>query len=148
MKNQLLLGGLCCLMACSSPAPSSESETKPPPAMIGQLTAFDPAIKEVADADSQAEVIATGFDWSEGPLWLEGQQKLIFSDVPRNTIYQWTEADGHSVYLQPSGYTSEVERGGETGSNGLTLSPEGQLVLCQHGNRQMARMDAPTFIRM
>ena len=39
--------------------------------------------------------------------------------------------------------TDPVKRGGEMGSNGLTLDTEGNLVLCQHGNRQMAKMDAP-----
>jgi gluconolactonase len=67
---------------------------------------------------------------------------LIFSDVPVNTIYKWTEEKGKEVYLTPSGYTSSVPRGGEMGSNGLVLSKDGKLVLCQHGNRQMAWMDA------
>jgi gluconolactonase len=68
---------------------------------------------------------------------------LLFSDVPKNTIYKWTEEKGAEVYLTPSGYTDTIKRGGETGSNGLLLDPEGNLVLCQHGNRQMARMNSP-----
>jgi gluconolactonase len=68
---------------------------------------------------------------------------LLFSDVPRDTIFKWTEEKGKEVYLTPSGYTDTVKRGGEMGSNGLILDKEGHLVLCQHGNRQMARMDAP-----
>jgi gluconolactonase len=63
--------------------------------------------------------------------------------VPRDTIYKWTEEKGKEVYLTPSGYTDTVKRGGEMGSNGLTLDKEGRLVLCQCGNRQIARMDAP-----
>ena len=46
-------------------------------------------------------------------------------------------------YLQPSGYTGKEPRGGETGSNGLIIDAQGRLVLCQHGDRRMARMDAP-----
>ena len=49
--------------------------------------------------EREAEIIADGFEWSEGPLWLEKQQALIFSDVPMNTIYKWTEANGKEVYL-------------------------------------------------
>ena len=79
----------------------------------------------------------------QGPLWLDKQQMLLFSDVPKNTVYKWTEAKGKEVYLSPSGYTGSEERGGEMGSNGLTLSPEGRLLLCQHGDRRIAMMDAP-----
>jgi gluconolactonase len=82
-------------------------------------------------------------DWSEGPVWVESQQMLLFSDVPRDTIYKWTEKKGKEVYLTPSGYTGQEPRGGEMGSNGLTLDKNGNLVLCQCGNRQMARLDAP-----
>ena len=51
------------------------------------------------------EIIAEGFEWSEGPLWVEKHNMLLFSDVPMNTIYKWTEAKGKEVYLKPSGYT-------------------------------------------
>jgi gluconolactonase len=68
---------------------------------------------------------------------------LLFSDVPQNIIYKWTEEKGKEIYLTPSGYTDSIKRAGEMGSNGLLLDPNGDLVLCQHGNRQMARMDAP-----
>jgi gluconolactonase len=86
-------------------------------------------------------VIASGYEWTEGPLWLEGDKKLLFSDVPTNTIYQWTEEKGASIYLTPSGYTGEAPRGGEPGSNGLTLDDEGNLLLCQHGDRRIAMMN-------
>jgi gluconolactonase len=77
---------------------------------------------------------------------------LLFSDVPKNTIYKWTEEKGVEVYLTPSGYTGSVpSESKEPGSNGLTLDNNGKLVLCQHGDRRVARMDAafnspaPTF---
>jgi gluconolactonase len=68
---------------------------------------------------------------------------LIFSDIPENTVYQWSENGGLKHYLTPSGYTGELRRGGESGSNGLIRDPANRLVLCQHGDRRMARMDAP-----
>lgn len=111
--------------------------------VIGSVQRLDPSLDDVIDKDAVIEVIADGFDWSEGPLWLPAQQKLLFSDIPPNTIYQWTEADGASVYLTPSGYTGSQPRGGEMGSNALLLDAKGRLVLCQHGDRRMAVMDAP-----
>lgn len=111
---------------------------------IGTIERLDPALDAIIDADAKAEIIAEGFEWSEGPLWVESEQMLLFSDVPTNTVYKWTEEKGTEVYLQPSGYTgSETGDSREPGSNGLLLDNAGNLVLCQHGNRQMARMDAP-----
>jgi gluconolactonase len=67
---------------------------------------------------------------------------LLYSDIPRNKIYKWTKEKGIEVYLDSAGYTGENIRGGELGSNGLLLNSKGQLVLCQHGDRRMAMMDA------
>ena len=110
---------------------------------IGTVERYDSSINTVISRDARAEIIATGFDWSEGPLWIEKSRMLLFSDVPRNTIYKWTELNGTEVYLSPSGYTDTAKRGGETGSNGLLLDKNGALILCQHGDRRMARMEAP-----
>src|SRR5688572_10774716 len=109
----------------------------------GNIERLDPALDKIITPGAKVEIIAEGFEWSEGPVWLEKNKMLLFSDVPTNTVYKWTEEKGKEVYLTPSGYTDTAKRGGEMGSNGLTLDTEGNLVLCQHGNRQMARMDAP-----
>jgi gluconolactonase len=111
--------------------------------IIGSVERIDPSLDKIISPDAKIEVIADGLDWSEGPLWLEKNKMLIFSDVPQNTIYKWTEAKGKEVYLTPSGYTDTAKRGGETGSNGLTLDNDGKLILTQCGNRQIALMNAP-----
>ncbi|MCH6233878.1 SMP-30/gluconolactonase/LRE family protein [Cognataquiflexum rubidum] len=95
------------------------------------------------DPEAKLEVIAEGFEWTEGPLWLEKEQKLLFSDIPNNSVFQIDAKGETSLYLKPSGYTGEAARGGETGSNALILDPQGNLVLCQHGDRRMAKMNAP-----
>ena len=100
---------------------------------------LDPRLDKIIDADARVEIITEGFDWTEGPLWIDGLG-LLFSDIPPNRVYLWTENKGHSVYLEPSGYTGSEPRGGEIGSNGLLLDLEGNLVLCQHGDRRMAKM--------
>lgn len=110
---------------------------------IGNIEKLDPSLDKIISPDAKIEVIAEGLDWSEGPLWIEKHKMLLFSDVPQNTIYKWTEAKGKEVYLTPSGYTDTVKRGGETGSNGLTLDNNGNLILTQCGNRQIALMNAP-----
>jgi gluconolactonase len=109
---------------------------------IGSIERTDPSINSIIAENADVEIIAEGFNWSEGPLWIDDQKMLLFSDVPENIIYKWTEEKGKEIYLKPSGYTGVTPRGGEMGSNGLVLSKDGKLVLCQHGNRQMAWMDA------
>lgn len=111
--------------------------------LIGNIERYDSNINQIVSPGAEAEIIATGFKWSEGPLWVEKYQMLLFSDVPQNTIYQWTAQKGKQVYLTPSGYTGTVPRGGEMGSNGLLLDKGTHLVLCQDGDRKMSRMDAP-----
>ncbi|MBS1510321.1 MAG: SMP-30/gluconolactonase/LRE family protein [Bacteroidetes bacterium] len=110
---------------------------------IGTIIQYDTALNSIIDTTTKAEIIAEGFKWSEGPVWVEKTQRLLFSDVPANTIYQWTATSGLVTYLQPSGYTGTTpSRCKEPGSNGLILNADTQLVLCQHGNRQVAVMDA------
>jgi gluconolactonase len=109
----------------------------------GSVERLDPRLDQIIAPGELPEIVADSFDWSEGPLWLPEQEILIFSDIPKNTVYQWSEEGGLKLYLNPSGYTDTLRRGGETGSNGLLRDPEGRLVLCQHGDRRMALMDAP-----
>jgi gluconolactonase len=120
---------------------------------IGSIERTDKALDDIINQDATIEVLAEGYEWSEGPVWVEAQKMLLFSDVPKNTIYKWTEEKGAAVYLTPSGYTGSAPfYSDEPGSNGLTLDKEGRLVLCQHGDRRIARMDAslespsPSFI--
>lgn len=110
--------------------------------VTGSIVRIDPLLDAIISGNAKAEIIAQGFEWSEGPVWIQKHKMLLFSDVPTNTVYKWTEKKGKEVYLTPSGYTGLEKRAGEIGSNGLTLDNKGNLVLCQHGNRQMARMNS------
>ncbi|MBX2841094.1 MAG: SMP-30/gluconolactonase/LRE family protein [Flammeovirgaceae bacterium] len=109
----------------------------------GTIEVVSPKLHDLIPKGNQLEIIAEGFGWSEGPLWVPSQNMLLFTDIPPNKIVKWTEENGAELYLTPAGYTGEEERGGEVGANGLILDSDGNLVLCQHGNRQMAKMDAP-----
>ena len=93
--------------------------------------------------EDKMEVLAEGFSWSEGPLWISEINALVFSDVPENKIYKWTESDGLSVYLEESGSEKTLDLKNERGSNGLALDAEGKLIITQHGNRQLAKMILP-----
>lgn len=96
-------------------------------------------LQQVVDSDAKLEVLAEGFSWSEGPIAEPDSGDILFSDVPENTVYRWNEAQGLTVYLQPSGYTGlypQNNRG--QGANGLIFNNNNQLVLAQHGDRRLA----------
>jgi gluconolactonase len=111
---------------------------------LGEIERLDPAVDALVPADAKMEIIVDGLDWCEGPLWIPADGGfLIFADIPPNRIYRWDAKNGKQDYLYPSGYTGSTTRGGEPGTNGSTLDAGGRLVLCQHGDRRLARMDAP-----
>lgn len=108
---------------------------------IGKVERLDPRLDTLIAPGAEMEKLAEGFEWIEGPVWVAKDQMLLFSDIPHNMVYKWKEGDKKaSKFLQPSGYTGKSERGGEPGSNGLLLDSQGRLVLCQHGDRRIARL--------
>ncbi len=111
--------------------------------VVGSIERKDPQIDLLVSPNAKIEVLSNGFIWTEGPLYIEEGDYWLFSDIPQNSIFKWDEKEGVKVYLNPSGYTGTVPRGGEPGSNALILDLQKRLVLCQHGDRRMARMLAP-----
>lgn len=112
---------------------------------VGRVTAFDPSFHAVVAADARIEKIAEGFTWSEGPAWVAAGNYLLFTDVPENTLYRWSERDGLSVFLKPSGYDGPdtgVLR--EAGANGLFAESGGTVLLADSGSRLVARLDPRT----
>jgi len=136
MRNTLpILPLLCLLLSCKV---TDESQT------FGSIDRVDAALDNIIKPGATLEILSSGYEWSEGPVWVESEKMLLFSDVPTNKVYKWTESDSIEVYLQPSGYTGDTpSTSNEQGSNGLTLNADGQLVLCQHGDRRVAYMNAP-----
>lgn len=145
MKYLFVFSIMAIIMSCNNENTQSDEtkqETQAKYPTVGTVERLDPALDALVSSSAKAEIIAEGFEWSEGALWIDKDSMLLFSDVPENTIYKWTDAKGKEIYLTPSGYTDTAKRGGETGSNGLTLDGAGNLVLCQHGNRQVSRMNS------
>ncbi|MEY2410236.1 MAG: gluconolactonase [Verrucomicrobiota bacterium] len=122
---------------------------------FGSIEILDPRLNSLIAPGTRLEKLASGFDWSEGPVWIKTGQPpvtsgslaapsggyLLFSDVPSNTVYRWSAAAGVDVFLKPSGYTGSIPRAGEPGSNGLTVDSMGRLVLCEHGDRRIGRIE-------
>lgn len=108
---------------------------------LGSIERMDPALDNIISSQAKAEIIAEGYTWSEGPVWIEKERMLLFSDVPENKVYKWTETKGAELYLTPSGFTGDSTRSHEPGSNGLLLLND-SLILCQHGDRKLVKMNA------
>src|SRR5258705_10233362 len=118
----------------AAPAPGNASGT------MGKLEMEDAKFYELVPKDAKIEKLAQGFGWAEGPVWMGNF--VIFSDVIGNTVYKWEEGKGLNEYMKPSGYTDSTPRGGEPGSNGLTRDLQGRLIMCEHGDRRVSRVDA------
>ena len=89
---------------------------------------------------SEVEILARGFGWSEGPVWVDELNAVLFSDVPNNRAYRWDDKNGLTIFLDPSGFTGIVPANKNAGSNGLTLNPKNELVLAMHGDRRIAKL--------
>jgi len=124
----------------------------PLPKTLGTIERNDPRFDAIIPKNAEIEVLAGGFDWSEGPVWVKTPAggHLLFSDIPKNMIWKWSQKEGLQEFLKPSGYTgSEKFTGKEPGSNGLALCPSnGNLVLCQHGDRRIACLEGDKFVTL
>ena len=106
---------------------------------------LDPRFDQLVPKDAELEKIADGFIWTEGAVWYKPAKCLLFSDIPNNVVIKWKKGEGTSEFLKPSGYTGSKTRGGkagdEPGSNGLNVDAQGRLVLCEHGDRRVTRIE-------
>jgi gluconolactonase len=126
----------------AAPAPITSARAPYPKDAKTTIERLDAALDSLLAADAVVENLGSGFNWSEGPVWDPAQGALLFSDVPENRVYRWKDGEGITVFLEPSGFTGSQYNGRERGSNGLTLDASGRLVLCQHGDRRVARLAA------
>ncbi|SPF80244.1 SMP-30/gluconolactonase/LRE family protein [Pseudoprimorskyibacter insulae] len=87
---------------------------------------FDPAFAQMIDTDTAPELIAEGYIWTEGPVWLDGG--LYFNNIPGKQMLHWQPGKGVRVALENSEF-----------ANGNTLDTEGRMVSCEHGGRRVIR---------
>jgi gluconolactonase len=112
---------------------------------VGRIHADSPALAALIPPEAKVRELATGFTWSEGPVWIREGGYLLLSDVPENRMYRWSDGEGLSIFLEPSGYGGDdpsIFR--EPGSNGLVPGPPGTILMADHGNRSVARLDLAT----
>ncbi len=128
-------------MACGGAPEEAPAEVDlGEPAGEGRILRVDPRFDSLVPPGATIEKLAEGYVFTEGPVWVRGESRLLFSDVRANAIHQWTGADGASPFIDP---VFEGDREGlrSISSNGLTLDAEGRLVIAEHGNRRISRVE-------
>lgn len=135
---------LCCQVALAEDKQTGEKKVKgKKPRVLGKIERLDPRLDALVPKNAKMEILAEGFEWTEGPCWIKDGGYLVFSDIPHNTIFKWKEGEGVSTFMRPAGYTGTVKWSDEPGTNGLLLDPQGRLVMCEHGDRRVTRLDRP-----
>lgn len=147
MYNRLVISIIISILlfaACNNRQKPDSSENTDIDPLTEQLKIeiYDSTALSIVDTNATFEILAKGFWWSEGPLWVDELQAVLFSDVPANKIYKWSEEDSLDIYLESAGHSGEENKNSDKGPNGLILDQENKLLICQHGDRRIARMDA------
>src|SRR5690242_10358771 len=134
-KSTLLLAALLMAGCSSTPPPAAAPEKST--SMIGNIVRLDPIFDTLVPKDAQIEKLAGGFTFIEGPVW-RPPNALWFSDVVGNVVRQWTTDGKVTEILKPGGYDgNSLPAGGFVGPNGMTSDKDGNVLLCQHGNRRI-----------
>jgi len=126
---------------------TSSKPDAPAPRYVGAIERLDTRLEALVPSGARPEILADGFDWTEGPVWRRDGGYLLFNDIPPNTMYRWSESDGLRIFMRPAGYTGPDPPGNELGANGLAFDSDGALVLCDHGNRNISRLDETKFTK-
>ena len=108
-----------------------------------KIEIYNSSIESIIDVSSEIEVLADSISLPEGPVWDSNSKSLLFVDVMGNKLYKWNETDGPSEYISPSGntgYAPNVDFG-LLGANGLVINSDGNIVVCQHGDRRVALIE-------
>ena len=108
---------------------------------IGSVERLSPEINNLIEKNAKIEILADGFEWSEGPVWSSQLNSVLFSDVPENVIYSWNEDKGLGTFTRPIGYSGKVPNLKKAGTNGLTIDADGNLIICMHGDRKITRLE-------
>jgi gluconolactonase len=131
---------LVAAMGCSRPK-TQENVVDVQMTGVGSIVRVDPAFDALVPPTAKIEKLLGGHEFTEGPMYMR-EGYLLFSDIPRNTIYKWQPETTETVFRKPSGYSgSDAPKGALIGSNGLTVDKQGRLTICEHGNGRVVRIE-------
>jgi gluconolactonase len=144
LRSLLALSAVAVLCSFALSAVGAAVAGDPSDAIVAtpvKLDKLDATIDHIVPAGAKLERVATGFKWTEGPLWIK--DRLYFAEIPSNSIRVWTPGKGVEIFLQPSGYKGSTPYGGpEPGTNGMTLDVHGRLTAAGHAQRDIFRLES------
>ena len=133
MKNLLFTVIIFNILSCSNSVKNNDS-----------IVVYDDSILNIIDKEAEIQYIVDSLTVAEGPLWDKNSSSLLFTQVPKNQIYKWNEYEGFSVYISPSGFTNYapvIPNIGLSGANGLTFDNDGNLIIAQHWDRRLSKIE-------
>jgi gluconolactonase len=145
LDRRKFLAGSAATFALAGCTPKGQ---QPVSVIAPMIELFDPALANLIDPGSKIESLASGYGWSEGPVWDRQRNCLYYDDVPGNITWRWSDADGVTEFLNPSGAPVEETAGfREPGANGLWMAQDGSLLICNHAKRSIEKMNLDTKAR-
>lgn len=95
---------------------------------MAEIEVFDQRARTLFPTDAQLRKLASGAQWSEGPVWMAEDHCVLWSDIPNNRMLRWSASSGLAVWREPAHF-----------SNGHTREADGSLLHCSHGLRAIVR---------
>lgn len=110
-----------------------------------RIDRWDPAMDAIVPKDWKVEKLAEGFGWAEGPIWVKNGGYLLFTDVPGNKMWKWSEKKGLEKFLDPSGAANpDPAIWREAGANGLAILDPDHIVFADTGSRAIMKLNLTT----
>lgn len=144
MRASLFFTLAICVAGCSEIDAELTSQT----AVTGQfetIGSITTSRSALIAPNAKIEKLGGDFKWSEGPVWVDSMEAVLFTDVPGNTIWKYKDSEGLTEYMHPSGaippkasYTSS------SGANGLIMHDAKHMIVPDHGNRTLWRQNVAT----
>ena len=140
--RKLLVAGSFVLAAFAGGLSAAEQAVPMTKIEEARIDRWDPAMDAIVPKDWKIEKLAEGFGWAEGPIWVKGGNYLLFTDVPGNKMWKWSEKGGLEKFLDPSGAANpDPAIWREAGANGLAILDSKNILLADTGSRMIQKLD-------